>query len=354
MVGWPSVFGHFDTKKAEDTCEQAGVDAATCGLPCGRQLEAVFRDSETITTITADHHSERSSRVASRALSEDFLRAQSQGHVEVSTVIRKELVVKIVSGDIDCPGRLTPPGALKASTTQIGGSSSSRAAPAYPRPAPPQQTLDGPSGGGVEDLGARTPDREASANCTWLGSSTFGFRLYRTHNEPLGLDLRAVPRPTSDEADPCVLICELAPGPAYDWSAAQQQAGGRGLREGDRIIQVNGVAGDCKRMLKCMAEDPSVDLVVRRRVQIVVQVTKGSGGPIGLDVVMKTGRQGLHISKVCDGPIRRWNEAKSSEEQVRERDRIVEVNGMSALSSRELLERMRVADDLNMLVVSFN
>mmetsp|Transcript_56580 Transcript_56580/g.183968 ORF Transcript_56580/g.183968 Transcript_56580/m.183968 type:complete len:265 (-) Transcript_56580:191-985(-) len=145
--------------------------------------------------------------------------------------------------------------------------------------------------------------------------------------EPLGLYL--------DLSDSLTLyICRVNPGttlPAHLYNIMAPDA--RRLRDGDYILEVNGVAGKAKDLAEAIKSGGRrLELKVRRPTLTNHTVTKG-GQSLGLD--LQFAKQGwvLSICKVLDGAV------KSSGADIRAGDRIIRVNGREGKSD-ELLSMM--------------
>jgi len=157
--------------------------------------------------------------------------------------------------------------------------------------------------------------------------------------------------------DPCdgrlLCIYALRPGSsaarAYNHSALQEMQ----IQAGDYVLEVNGVRGDAKAMLKQAEKDEEVRLVLRRPVHFVVELDKQGSGILGLGLNHLTRGRRPGMSLIVDaiqenGPVTRWNES-CPEQALQKGDRILAVNGFKG-SSKELLNGLAESDSLDLLV----
>lgn len=149
-------------------------------------------------------------------------------------------------------------------------------------------------------------------------------------------------------------VTGVTEGPIQKWNALQPQDSFV-VREGDCILNVNGVSGDPKRMLELMQNDSKLKLVVQPRVEFMVIVPYGAG-TLGLQVNAKKRKEGLIVVSINDGLIKSWNDTHAGTEKVvREQDRIIEINGHRS-EPKELLEHLKKVnnDNIEMRIVAFN
>jgi len=109
------------------------------------------------------------------------------------------------------------------------------------------------------------------------------------------------------------------------------------LRDGDYIVNVNGVTGNARAMLREIQLNQNLSLTVRRAIQFSAMLDK-KGRPLGLSFVHAGPTASLIVETVADGPVAEWNQAHPREE-LRPGDRIVAVNGMRGGAS-ELLQKL--------------
>lgn len=118
-----------------------------------------------------------------------------------------------------------------------------------------------------------------------------------------------------------------AEGAAGKWNKAaplEQQ-----IKDGDRIIKVNGVEGNAKEIAKEVANNTELSMVLRRKcAEFEVTIQKRAEEPLGLDLDFIP-NSSLVIQRLVDAsPAAQWNaEAdRKGQRTVKQRDRIVGVN----------------------------
>eukprot|EP00927_Polykrikos_kofoidii_P080507 TRINITY_DN77394_c0_g1_i1.p1 TRINITY_DN77394_c0_g1~~TRINITY_DN77394_c0_g1_i1.p1 ORF type:complete len:280 (+),score=43.86 TRINITY_DN77394_c0_g1_i1:93-842(+) len=144
-----------------------------------------------------------------------------------------------------------------------------------------------------------------------------------------------------------VQVVSITSGAANDWNHGRSR-GQQCLQEGDQIVEVNGIC-DPHVMLTRLSE-LSLRIVVKPRKEFGVVIVKG-GERLGIEVNMKQKRRSLIVSKIVAGPVVRWNEENSAR-QLNVKDHIVEINGFRG-DGAELLQRLKLAETLQMSIVSF-
>eukprot|EP00927_Polykrikos_kofoidii_P061996 TRINITY_DN56819_c0_g1_i1.p1 TRINITY_DN56819_c0_g1~~TRINITY_DN56819_c0_g1_i1.p1 ORF type:complete len:301 (+),score=45.92 TRINITY_DN56819_c0_g1_i1:97-903(+) len=196
--------------------------------------------------------------------------------------------------------------------------------------ASPRATVDSPAASEVDAEETNSED------------DTYVVEVYRDNGVPLGLDCTV----THHEIP---LVMTVGPGPLMDWN--NMRTGDEQIKDGDRVIEVNGITTNPASMLSAMVEHYDLRIAFRRRTEFSLTLEKGQVS-IGLDINCKKSREGLLINRIKPGIVMNWNLA-NPQKQIREKDRIVEVNGFRG-DPRMLLERMKLAEILRMTIVLFN
>jgi len=144
-----------------------------------------------------------------------------------------------------------------------------------------------------------------------------------------------------------ILVLNVLPGP---WSVWNKDHEDEAVGTWDRILEVNGVRGECAELLqefqKCK-ENQQLSLLVKRAMKIAVEFE-----PNDLAVTRSLGLElasidegALVVSGIRDtGLIRDWN-ARSPNLKVRVSDRVFSVNGTSA--KEEMLAQLKDANRLD-------
>merc|ERR1712217_676691 len=114
------------------------------------------------------------------------------------------------------------------------------------------------------------------------------------------------------------------------------------VRPMDFIIEVNDVEGDSALMLQELKTKTAFEIVVRHAEEISVAIEKKNAKEkLGLDLNMKTKGKAVLISKVNEGPFKKWNE-NNEKHKVCDGDRIVSV-GYSGGDAKGLESKMQKA-----------
>lgn len=143
-----------------------------------------------------------------------------------------------------------------------------------------------------------------------------------------------------------LLVSKL--GPMVVWNAAQAHSLEK-VREGDRILSVNGASGDAATLLAEIRKNRELRLDVRHTKSIVVRFKRNSR-PLGAHLVAGQTKTGLlKIQGIAGrGVFADWNEANPSEE-VSDGDRVQRVNGVSG-NGREMLEELERSEQVELVV----
>jgi len=185
--------------------------------------------------------------------------------------------------------------------------------------------------------GDEAPSRKVIVNDL---KDTFIAAIVKSAGGILGLDL-------SLTGGVVARVTGVQPGPVQDWNEKASKE--NQIREGDMIVEVNGVSSKATDMLRRLREDTILNLVVKRRIEFMVQICKGTQ-IIGMDVQCTKNREGLLVNKVKDGAMKNWNLA-NPDRMVNKDDRIVEINGFSG-EAKALLHKLKDApDELDMRIV---
>lgn len=143
-------------------------------------------------------------------------------------------------------------------------------------------------------------------------------------------------------------VCSLHPGGA---ALAYNKGAGpdRQIREGDFLVEVNGIRADTKAMLEHMKNDRVLKLAISRPTPFSVTVIPSQRVRLQLVPSLSRSRTGrsLLVAELSP-PFQEWNES-NPDRQVRKHDRIVGVNGCSA-SAEDLMKEIKEATNLDMLL----
>lgn len=162
-----------------------------------------------------------------------------------------------------------------------------------------------------------------------------------------------------DVTDPeTLLVLRVRSGPFKEWNESQEDKQLH-VRHLDRIMEVNGVQGDCFRLelgmhgFKKESHEKWLKLRLRRPQEFELDLRKSASGDgakeakVGLDVVT-TAMESLLVKRVKEGLVKRWN-SSNPEQAIQQGDRIVEVNKIRGDSQR-MLEAVGGEDELHIVV----
>lgn len=190
-----------------------------------------------------------------------------------------------------------------------------------------------PAGGVARVEAAGSPKRSAIT-----------FVLMRQLEDNIGLNLDAL-----DERAP--FVDEVLAGAVLEWNAAHGEE--KQLRVYDRIAEVNGIRGDTSAILAAMKQSNAWNVVIERPALLGLAVTLGEGQSLGLDLKYSPTGRSLFIADVIkDGAVCHWNHKRAMSEQVRARDRVMEINGKRG-TSKELLEQATNKTSLELVVLHY-
>jgi hypothetical protein len=161
------------------------------------------------------------------------------------------------------------------------------------------------------------------------GAGQFTISIKKGDDACLGLDV--------DNTDgPSLLVDAVQEGLVKDWNAAHPECE---VRPRDRIVDVNGVAGDANIIIEELSVSPSLSITIRRPVEYSVSITKPTENQfLGLELSYCAGGATLLVMQVNEGLVRSWNDAHPDLVVVKG-DRVVEVNGLAG-NSRELFDAL--------------
>eukprot|EP00927_Polykrikos_kofoidii_P000847 TRINITY_DN10322_c0_g1_i3.p1 TRINITY_DN10322_c0_g1~~TRINITY_DN10322_c0_g1_i3.p1 ORF type:complete len:282 (+),score=48.39 TRINITY_DN10322_c0_g1_i3:69-848(+) len=173
--------------------------------------------------------------------------------------------------------------------------------------------------------------------------ATFCIELTKLGLQDLGLTLDMVR--TDSEA----IVVRIAEGEfMHQWNNSRGPTENK-LRCGDRILQVNDVRGS--QMPAACTGASDLKLWVKRREERALNITKVDSS-LGLDIRLKSDHEGVIITKICDGPVKTWNE-NNPNAVINAQDRIVEANGVSG-DNEKILFTIRESKTLALTIVSFS
>jgi len=122
------------------------------------------------------------------------------------------------------------------------------------------------------------------------------------------------------------------------------------LMPGDFIMKVNGVEGTAQKILDELKTAKSVEMVVRRPVEICLTIDKkGAKKLVGVEFPKKAPGAALLITKIAEGPFQDWN-AAHPEMEVRSGDRIVAIGPVHGKATT-LQKKMNAANKFQVTIV---
>lgn len=178
------------------------------------------------------------------------------------------------------------------------------------------------------------PPRESSLGCRESSPASaeknmFTVELMRLNGEVLGLSVDFV---TLDGVG--LVVDYVNPGTrglVQAWNRANASRG-CGIRQGDRIIEVNGVRSDGELLQEALSADGMLRMVIERPVELFLTLSKvsGSSRKLGLELGYKKQQSyAMLILRVRRGLVKDWNAKNAASGcAVRVNDRLVEVNGV--------------------------
>ena len=88
------------------------------------------------------------------------------------------------------------------------------------------------------------------------------------------------------------------------------------LKPGDFILKVNGVEGEAQKIQVELKTAKSVEVVVRRAVEICLAIDKKDAKQLmGVEFPKQIPGAGLLITKITEGPLQDWNVARGHRER---------------------------------------
>lgn len=159
----------------------------------------------------------------------------------------------------------------------------------------------------------------------------------------LGLDVEM----TSDST---LLINGVRDGPIMKWNLEHE---GEEVKEGDVILDINGIRGDCVRLLEALNSCKSLELQVRRPEMLHVTFDAEGDVPLGLLFSYSPGGATLLVQGVAPGLASNWNASQiqlDSGLQIERLDRVFEVNGFRG-ESRKLCETLSAPGKLDITFI---
>jgi len=165
-------------------------------------------------------------------------------------------------------------------------------------------------------------------------------RFEKLPDEKLGIEIETLDRET-------VLILEIKAGAFRRWNKDNQD---RLVSIGDKITEVNGVAGDPVKMLQELKSNSMLNLEIKRCKVVQVQL-KLEGRDLGMSLVASSNCATIMVKTILPGAISEWN-AKNTSSQVQEGDRIYMVNNQYRNLSK-VLENLQSFDILTMSVWTY-
>lgn len=168
----------------------------------------------------------------------------------------------------------------------------------------------------------------------------FSIGITRDPKAPLGVDL-------DTQDDNMLYVSGVKSGPFQLYNSTVKSTDQ--LKQGQFIVQVNGVAGNTALMAENLKKHWKLDLVVRRSMEMTVPIDKKEKKTsLGLEFP-KVNSNNLMIVDIIHGPVYAWNCANPDLE-VRTGDRIVAVNGQGGKAS-DLQKKLKALDKFQLTVV---
>jgi hypothetical protein len=119
------------------------------------------------------------------------------------------------------------------------------------------------------------------------------------------------------------------------------------VRSGDFILEVNNCRGDTRRMIKLLAEEPQIEMVMGRPTPWAVTVHQSAGEILP---ALKCADVGVSVLVVTIPPIiAQWNRDNPSK-VVQELDVIADVNGVTG-NAKSMMEQFEKAAILDLKVI---
>lgn len=175
-----------------------------------------------------------------------------------------------------------------------------------------------------------------------LQDCEFRVNMERHEHDTIGINL--------DVTDGVSLIVvDILQGAVLKWNEANREE--MHLQMHDRILEANGTRGCADGMLSVLKQNTTWELVVQRPREFRVVINRTDALALGVDLRYAPNGKTLMISEISDGPIKEWN-ASSPTWQVKELDRIIELNGVRG-SSQDLLSAGLDKDTLEMSILSY-
>lgn len=174
------------------------------------------------------------------------------------------------------------------------------------------------------------------------------YKLYITKpDEETGLGM------VFDWADGVTLnVCALQEGDTVVAATNAEQPEDCQLRIHDFVVEVNGIKDHAGKMAEEVTTAKELALVVRRPVEWQVRIVK-DGSSVGLDLHYAKEGQSLVVAGLkSPGRVEEWNaDPANAGKEVRQSDRIIEVNGFRG-KSLELFEKIARAEELDLVMLA--
>eukprot|EP00929_Paragymnodinium_shiwhaense_P073435 TRINITY_DN3741_c0_g1_i1.p1 TRINITY_DN3741_c0_g1~~TRINITY_DN3741_c0_g1_i1.p1 ORF type:complete len:832 (-),score=247.29 TRINITY_DN3741_c0_g1_i1:760-3255(-) len=212
-----------------------------------------------------------------------------------------------------------------------------------------RQTRDG-SEPSASSSAYRKGPRASLAPPTFDPKTHYLIVLQKTKESKLGIDI--------DPRDGETLLIEAISrnGLIAHWNTSRSKEDPL-VRPGDRIVSVNGVAGDCKRIVRAASLPGMLEVMLRRGDEseilknyheFKICIDKSKGGRLGASVDRRSPCS-LLIEAISEGLLDRWNDTCAAEKRVKPGDMIVEVNEVRGTCA-ELIAECEKNTDLHMVI----
>lgn len=189
------------------------------------------------------------------------------------------------------------------------------------------------------DLGSSVGDRSGDV---------FHYDIAILKDGPLGMDISA-------HDDVTFLIGGVKEGPILRWNDGRPEGASDAVLRGDRLVAANGVSGDAQSILRMLQSSTSLALSFRRLQKFSVSVLRPAGCVLGCDLkeasgMEEVGGDGVLVQRIGDGLLASVNSLQQVDLQMRDGDKIVEVNGIQD-DCRRMLELLQGSTKLQLALL---
>jgi len=176
------------------------------------------------------------------------------------------------------------------------------------------------------------------------GTGIMAVKIVRAQDMNIGLNLDGLDGETA-------FVDNIIPGSVEDWNNSHDAK--ERLQVHDRIVKVNGIAGETDKILAELKASYNWTLVILRPMEVTVSVDCKRFPSLGLDLKYSPNGNTLLIANLGDGPIEEYNREAPQAAKIIKNDRIVAINGTRG-GARKLLDCASRAESLDLTILHYD